>query len=89
MIRVFGSIIAQSKTYSKSKLFCVFRYVGVLNDNVISLCIYSDGLLQPRDLQLGATNAYSFEFLSLLHQLFAFRDLLFTVIIHGLVKSSS
>ena len=44
--------------------------------------IYSDGLLQPRDLQLGATKAYSVEFLSLLHQFFAYRDLLFTVVIH-------
>ena len=25
-----------------------------LNDDVISLCIYSDGLLQPRNLQLGS-----------------------------------
>ena len=62
----------------KPKLYCVFRYVGVLNDNVILLCIYSDALLQPRDLQLGATNAYSVESLSLLHQFFAFCDLLFT-----------
>ena len=36
----------------------------------------------PWDLQLGATNAYSVESLSLLHHFFAFRDLLFTVVIH-------
>ena len=31
-----------------------FTNLTDLNDDVISLCIYSDGLLQPRDLQLGS-----------------------------------
>ena len=44
----------------------------VLNDDVILLCIYSDGLLQPRELQLGAPTAYSVESLSLLFQFLHF-----------------
>ena len=39
-----------------------------LNDDVILLCIYSGGLLQPRELQLGAPTAYEVESLPLLYQ---------------------
>ena len=75
-------MIRKYHNHKLQSFFCVFRYVGVLNDDVISLCIYSDGLLQPRDLQLGAQNAYSVESLPLLHHFCAFRDLLFTVVLH-------
>ena len=68
---VFDSIIVKSKTSSvllvETKAFCLFRHVGFLNDDVILLCIYSDGLLQPRDLQLGAPTAYAVESLPLLY----------------------
>ena len=43
-----------------------------LNDVVNLLCIYSNGLLQPRELQLGAPNAYSVESLYLLYQFLLF-----------------
>ena len=43
-----------------------------LNDVVNLLCIYSNGLLQPRELQLGAPIAYSVESLSLLYQFLLF-----------------
>ena len=50
-----------------------------LNYGVISLCIYSDGLLQPRDLQLGIPRS---QVLSNPCLCCIFRDLLFTVVIH-------
>ena len=58
-----------------------------LNDDVILLCIYSDGLLQPSDLQLGAPTAYApypicSRIPALAVSILAFRDLLFTVVIH-------
>ena len=47
-------------------------YVGFLNDDVILLCIYSDGLLQPVELQLGDPTAYAVESLPLLYQFLLF-----------------
>ena len=51
-------------------------------DDVISLCIYRGVLFQPRDLQLGITARISCRILLLAASLCAFRDLLFTVVIH-------
>ena len=54
-----------------------------LNDDVISLCFYSDGLLQPKDLQLGAPASIFCRILALAASLFLiFHDLLFTVVIN-------
>ena len=69
--RAFDSIIVKSKNLSSlvswNQSFCLF-----LNDDVILLCIYSNGHLQPRELQLGAQTAYSVESLSLLYQFLLF-----------------
>ena len=53
-----------------------------LNDDVISLCTYSEGLLQPMNLQLGALDRILCRILALAASICAFRDLLITVIIH-------
>ena len=41
------------KRIQTKALLSIYVCMG-LNDDVISLCIYSDGLLQPRNLQLGS-----------------------------------
>ena len=52
-----------------------------LNDYVISICIYSDGLLQPMDLQLCALDCIFCRILALAASICAFHDLLFTVVV--------
>ena len=59
-----------------------------LNDYVISLCMYSDGLLQPMDLQLCALDCIFCRILALAASICAFHDLLFTVVVQWLAKSS-
>ena len=57
MSQAFDSMIAQSKNISslvETKAFLSILVCRGLNDDVILLCIYSDVLLQPRDLLLGS-----------------------------------
>ena len=53
-----------------------------LNDDVISLCIYSEGLLQPMNPRLGALDRILCRIFALAASICAFRDLLFTVVFH-------
>ena len=57
MSQAFNSMKTKSKNLSslvETKALLSIKVCRGLNDDVISLCIYSDVLLQPRDLPLGS-----------------------------------